>query len=344
MNLPELISTEDELDDVMAQPPEALVQLMKSLEGDIAILGIGGKMGTTLGLEAVRAVQQAGVKKRVIGVSRFSDAGGREKLEKLGIQTVPCDLLERDAVAKLPHVPNVVFMAGRKFGTSDSAGITWAMNTVVPSNVAQHYAKSRIVAFSSGNVYGDVPVMSGGSSEEMAPNPFGEYAQSVLGRERVFAFYAEKNKTPTALIRLNYAIDLRYGVLFEIGKQVFAGEPVDLSTGHVNVIWQGDANTQALLALGHCGVPANILNCTGPEIVSVRYAASEFGRLLEKKVEFRGTPKESTLLNNAAKANRLFGYPRVSLRQMIEWTAHWIKLGGKTLNKPTHFEVRDGKF
>ena len=344
MDFPDLISTEEELDQVMAQPPEALVQLVKNLDGDIMILGIGGKMGTTLGLEAVLAVQQAGVKKRVIGVSRFSEAAARSKLDALGIQTIPCDLLERDAVAKLPLVPNVIFMAGRKFGTSDSEAITWAMNTVVPSNVAHHFAKSRIVAFSSGNVYGDVPLTSGGSSEEMPPNPFGEYAQSVLGRERVFAYYALKNQTPTALIRLNYAIDLRYGVLFEVAKQVLAGETVDLSTGHVNVIWQGDANTQALLALGHCTSPANILNCTGPEIVSIKYVASEFGRLFGKKVEFRGTPKESTLLNNAAKANRLFGYPRVSLRQMIEWTAHWLKLGGKTLNKPTHFEVRDGKF
>jgi nucleoside-diphosphate-sugar epimerase len=344
MNLPDLITTEEQLNDVMSQPPESLVQLMKKLEGDIMILGIGGKMGTTLGYEAVLAIKQAGVKKRVFGVSRFSEAAAREKLEKLGVQTIPCDLLERDAVAKLPQVANVVFMAGRKFGTSDSEAITWAMNTVVPSNVAQHFAKSRIVAFSSGNVYGDVPIFSGGATEDMAPNPCGEYAQSVLGRERVFAYYCQKNKTPTALIRLNYAIDLRYGVLYEIAKQVFAGAPVDLTSGQANVIWQGDANSQALLALDHCAVPANIINCTGPETVSIRYAASEFGRLFNKPVEFRGAEKSIVLLNNAAKAARLFGYPSVTLRQMIEWTAEWVKLGGKTLNKPTHFEVRDGKF
>ena len=344
MSLPDVISTEDELDEVMSQPPDALVQLMKKLDGDIMILGIGGKMGTTLGYEAVLACKQAGVKKKVFGVSRFSEAAAREKLEKLGVQTIPCDLLESDAVAKLPQVANVVFMAGRKFGTSDSEAITWAMNTVVPSNVAQHFAKSRIVAFSSGNVYGDLSVFSGGATEEMPPNPTGEYAQSVLGRERVFAYFCQKNQTPTALIRLNYAIDLRYGVLFEIAKQVFAGAPVDVASGQVNVIWQGDANSQALLALEHCTVPANIINCTGPETVSVRYAAAEFGRLFGKSVEFRGAEKSAVLLNNAAKAARLFGYPRVTLRHMIEWTAHWLKQGGKTLNKPTHFEVRDGKF
>jgi nucleoside-diphosphate-sugar epimerase len=342
--LPAVISNEDELDEVMSRPPESLVQLFKKLDGDIAILGIGGKMGTTLGMQAVRACQAAGVKKKVLGVSRFSDAAARAKLDKLGIQTVPCDLLERDAVSKLPLVPNVVFMAGRKFGTTDSEAMTWAMNTVVPSNVAHHYAKSRIVAFSSGNVYGMVPITSGGSTEESAPMPEGEYAQSVLGRERVFAYYCQKNQTPTSLIRLNYAIDLRYGVLYEVGKQVFNGEAVDLSTGQVNVIWQGDANAQALLALGHCTVPANIFNVTGPETVSIRRVATDFGKLLGKPVTFRGNERETVLLNNAAKATRLFGYPTVSLQQMLEWIAHWLKLGGKTLNKPSHFEVRDGKF
>jgi nucleoside-diphosphate-sugar epimerase len=344
MNLPPVISSEEELDNVMSTPPEALIQMMKRLDGDIMILGIAGKMGITLGLEAVRACKAAGVKKTVYGVSRFSDAAAREKLESLGVKTISCDLLERDAVAKLPLVPNIVFMAGRKFGTSDSEALTWAMNTVAPSNVAHHFAKSRIVAFSSGNVYGMVPITSGGATEERPPMPEGEYAQSVLGRERVFSYYSQKNQTPTALIRLNYAIDLRYGVLYEIGKQVLADQPVDLSTGQVNVIWQGDANSQALLALEHCTSPANILNCTGPEIISVRYAANELARLLGKKVTFQGSEQPNALLNNSAKAGKLFGYPGVTLRQMLEWTAHWLKIGGKTLNKPTHFEVRDGKF
>ncbi|HYF47977.1 MAG TPA: NAD(P)-dependent oxidoreductase [Planctomycetota bacterium] len=344
MHFPAVITSEEQLDDVMSQPPPELIELMKKLDGDIMILGIGGKMGSTLGQEAVRAVQAAGVKKTVYGVSRFSDAATREKLEKLGLKTIACDLLERDAIAKLPLIPNIVFMAGRKFGTSDSEALTWAMNTVVPSNVGHHFQKSRIVAFSSGNVYGDVHVYSGGATEEVPPNPDGEYAQSVLGRERVFAYYCQKNNTPTALIRLNYAIDLRYGVLYEIAKQINAGEPVDVTTGHVNVIWQGDANTQALLALQHCTVPANIINCTGPETLSIRYAATELGRLLQKKVVFKGAEGERVLLNNASKAARLYGYPRVSMRQMFEWTAEWVKAGGRSLNKPTHFEVRDGKF
>jgi nucleoside-diphosphate-sugar epimerase len=218
------------------------------------------------------------------------------------------------------------------------------MNTVVPSNVGHHFQKSRIVAFSSGNVYGDVSVYSGGATEEMPPNPSGEYAQSVLGRERVFAYYCQKNKTPTALVRLNYAIDLRYGVLYEVARQIEAGEPIDVTTGQVNVIWQGDANTQALLALEHCTTPANIINCTGPETLSLRYAATELGRLLGKKVTFKGAETERVLLNNASKAARLYGYPLVTMRQMFEWTAHWVKSGGRSLNKPTHFEVRDGKF
>lgn len=345
MNFPPLISTEEELDEVMSQPPPALIEMMKKLDGDIMILGIGGKMGSTLGQEAVRAIQAAGVKKKVYGVSRFSEASTREKLEKLGLKTISCDLLERGAVGELPQVPNIIFMAGRKFGTADGGeALTWAMNTVVPANVGHHFSKSRIVAFSSGNVYGDTAVSGGGCTEEVPVSPTGEYAQSVLGRERVFAYFCNKNQAPTALIRLNYAIDLRYGVLYEIGKQVFNDEAVDVSTGQVNVIWQGDANTHALLALEHCAVPANIINSTGPESVSIRFVAAEFARLLGKNLVFKGAEKPAVLLNNASKAVRLFGYPRVGLRQMIEWTAHWLKLGGRTLNKPTHFEVRDGKF
>lgn len=344
MNLPEIISTEEQLDDVMSTPTEAVVQLMRELDGDLAILGIGGKMGLTLGQEAVRACQAAGAKKKVIGVSRFSDPAARQKLESLGLKTIACDLLKREAVAELPQVPNVIFMAGRKFGTTESEALTWAMNTIVPGNVAQHFSKSRIVAFSSGNIYPLLPVGSGGATEETPPNPLGEYAQSVLGRERVFAYFCQASQTPMALIRLNYAVDLRYGVLYEVGKQVFNDQPIDVSTGYANVIWQGDANSQALLALKHCSVPANILNVTGPETASVRYIATEFGRLLGKKVVFQGAEQPAALLNNSAKVTRLFGYPTVSLRQMIEWVAHWLKIGGRTLNKPSHFEVRDGKF
>ncbi len=344
MNLPPVISTEEELDDIMSAPPDALVQLMKRLDGDIAILGIGGKMGTTLGVEAVRACQAGGVKKKVLGVSRFSDAAAREKLEKLGVKTLACDLLDRDAVAKLPQAANVVFMAGRKFGTSESEALTWVMNTVVPANVAGHFSKSRIVVFSSGNIYPLLPVASGGATEDTPPNPVGEYAQSVLGRERVFSYYCQKNQTPMAMIRLNYAIDLRYGVLYELGQKIWKDEPVDLGVSHVNVIWQGDANSQALLALEHCAVPANPLNVTGPESIPVRYVAAEFARLLGKRARFEGSEQPTMLLNNATKAARLFGYPSVTLRQMIEWTAHWLKSGGKALNKPTHFEARDGKF
>jgi hypothetical protein len=344
MDYPALIDTEEELEDAMTVPPPALVEMMKRLAGDIVILGIGGKMGITLGREAVRACAEAGVSKQVIGVSRFSDAAAREKVEAAGLQTIACDLLDREAVAKLPQAENVIFMAGRKFGTTDSEGLTWAMNTQVPGNVGAHFAGARTVVFSTGNVYPLSPVIAGGCDESQAVAPLGEYAQSCLGRERVFAYCASRYETPMVMFRLNYAIDLRYGVLHEIGSKVWAGQPVDLAMGHANVIWQGDANTQALRCLEHCTNPPNIVNVTGPETVSVRYVAETFGRLLEKEPVLVGAEAPNALLSNSAKATRLFGYPRVSLLQLIEWQAHWLKVGGATLNKPSHFEVRDGKF
>ena len=344
MNLPPVITNEEQLEDVMTEPPEALIQLMKKLDGDIMILGIAGKMGITLGREALRAMQLAGVKRCVLGVSRFSDAAARGKLEKLGIKTIPCDLLDRYAVQKLPQAENIIFMAGKKFGTSDSEAATWAMNTVVPCNVAHHFSKSRIVAFSTGNVYPFTPVHSGGATEALTPAPIGDYAQSCLGRERVFSYYGGTNNIPIAIIRLFYAVDLRYGVLYDIAQKIWQGETIDLTMGNANVIWQGDANTHALLALEYCSIPANIINSTGPEILSIRYAAEVLGGFLKKKPVFHGTEAPTALLANVAKAMRLFGYPRVSLGQMLEWTAHWVQSGGKSLNKATHFEVRDGKF
>lgn len=344
MTYPDKISSEEELEDIMTIPSPELIATMKRLDGDIMILGIGGKMGITLGRQAVRACQEAGVKKRIIGVSRFSDADGRQKLEAAGLETIACDLLERDAVAKLPTTPNVIFMAGRKFGTDGQEPLTWAMNTQAPGLVANHFRDSRIVVFSTGNVYPLVPVTSGGCSENDRTGPVGEYAQSCLGRERVFSYYSQKFSTPIVLFRLNYAIDLRYGVLYEVGGQVLNGEPINLATGYANVIWQGDANSQALRSLEHCGTPPNILNITGPETVSIRFVAETIGQLLGKTPTFTGEESPTALLNNSAKACQLFGYPSVSLLKMIEWVAHWLSIGGKTLNKPSHFEVRDGKF
>jgi nucleoside-diphosphate-sugar epimerase len=344
IDLPDKITTEEQLDEVMSLGSPNLIRMMKATAGNIIILGCAGKIGVQLAMAAVKAIAKAGGRNKVIGVSRFSDENARKKMESFGIETIKCDLLDRDWVAKLPKVRNVIFMAGKKFGTGRAEDITWAMNTVVPANVVQHFKKSRIVAFSTGNVYDLVRVCGAMSTEDDCPNPKGEYAQSTLGRERIFEYFSNLNKTPVCIIRLNYAIDLRYGVLRDIGTRVFADQPIDLSTGHVNVIWQGDVINQSILCLEHCSSPANIINMTGPETASVRYIARQFARIFGKTAAFSNEESPTALLSNASKAARLFGYPSVPLLRMIEWVAHWIAMDGPSLEKPTHFEVRDGKF
>jgi nucleoside-diphosphate-sugar epimerase len=344
IDLPDKITTEEQLDDVMSLGSENLVRMMKKIAGDIIILGCAGKIGVQLAMAAVKAIAKAGGSNKVIGVSRFSDENARKKMESFGIETIKCDLLDRERVAKLPNAPNVIFMAGKKFGTSGSADLTWALNTVVPANVAHHFTDSRIVAFSTGNVYDLAQICGAMPTEADLTHPKGEYAQSALGRERVFEYYSNLNKTPVCIIRLNYAIDLRYGVLRDIGTRVFAGQSIDLSTGHVNVIWQGDVINQSLLCLSHCGCPPNIINMTGPETASVRTIAKQFARIFEQEVTFINQENPTALLSDASKAAKLFGYPSVPLLRMIEWVAEWILLDGPSLDKPTHFEVRDGKF
>lgn len=344
MLYPATIENETVLDDLLSLPDPSLIDFMKRVEGDIAILGIGGKMGPTLGRLAVNAIRAAGVKKEVYGVSRFGDAKARQQLEDWGVKTISCDLMNREAVAKLPDFPNIIFMAGRKFGTDGSEELTWAMNVIVPAIVGERFAKSRIVAFSTGCVYPLVGVGTGGCTEAVTPTPVGEYAQSSLGRERIFGHCAKSYGTKTLLFRLNYAIDLRYGVLHDIGRQVINEEPVTNTVGHFNVIWQGDANRIAIMALEHAGSPAVPLNVTGPEIISVEYIAERFAKAMGKKLSYSGKSADLCYLNNSAKAMRLFGYPRVSLETMIDWQAAWLMQGGKSLGKPTHFEVNNGKF
>jgi dTDP-4-dehydrorhamnose reductase len=343
-NYPVKIENEMELDEVLSIPHPAVIELMKRLDGDLMILGINGKMGLTLGRQALNAIKAAGVEKKVIGVSRFTDPAGRAKLEEWGLETIACDLLDREAVAKLPRIKNIIFMAGRKFGTSGSEELTWAMNTLVPANVGNHFRASRIVAFSTGCVYPLVPVASGGSVETDIPAPVGEYANSCLGRERAFEYTSKTFGAPTLLLRLNYAIDLRYGVLHDIAQQINNGEPVNNSVGCFNALWQGDANAYALLALEQASSPAAHLNITGPETISVEYAAGRLAELLGKSLKMAGEPGDRSYLNNAAKAFSLFGYPRVTMDWMIERQAEWIRQGNRSLNKPTHFEVNDGKF
>ncbi|MBS4197546.1 NAD-dependent epimerase/dehydratase family protein [Lederbergia citri] len=333
-----------ELEDFMSKPSIELIEQLSTLDGDILILGVGGKMGPTLAKMAKRAINAAGVEKRVIGVSRFSSGILKQELEDYGIETIALDLLEEGAMESLPKVKNIIYMAGNKFGTYGNEHFTWAMNVYLPGKVAERFKDSRIVVFSSGNVYPLTKVGSTNCSEDTFVGPIGEYAQSCLGRERVFTYFSHKNQTPILIYRLNYAIDLRYGVLLEIAKQVYEGNPVDLTMGSVNVIWQGDANEYALRSLLHCESPPKILNITGPETISVRWLAEEFGKYFNKAAHFIGEEQTTALLNNASKAHKLFGYPKVTLNEMIELVAGWVKLGGETLNKPTHFQEREGVF
>ncbi|MCW3108266.1 MAG: NAD-dependent epimerase/dehydratase family protein [Segetibacter sp.] len=334
----------NELYQQLLEPSEALVSEIAELKGDIIILGVGGKMGPALAKLAKQAVDRAGIDKRVIGVSRFSEAGLQDELNKLGVETYEADLLQDEQLDALPDAENVLYLAGTKFGTTGKESFTWAMNAYLPGRVAQKYKNSRIVVFSTGNVYHLTPVLMGGADEQLVPNPVGEYAQSCLGRERLFQYYSSKYNTPILIYRLNYANDVTYGVLLEIARSVKEKRPIDVSMGHVNVIWQGDANEIALRALHHCSVPSKILNVTGPEIVPVRWIAQEFGKLFGETPEFISQEQDTALLSNATESSRLFGYPRVPLKRMIELIAGWLNEGGKTINKPTHFQERTGQF
>lgn len=344
MTYPQTIDNEEMLDELLALPDQSLIDFMKRLDGDIAILGIGGKMGPTLGKLAVNAIKAAGVKKEVFGVSRFGNAEARQQLENWGIKTISCDLMDRNAVAQLPDFKNIVYMAGRKFGTGGTEDLTWAMNVIVPAIVGERFKGSKITVFSTGCVYPLVSAGTCGCTEDTMLEPVGEYTQSCLGRERVFGHASRTYGTKVLLFRLNYAIDMRYGVLHDIGTQVWNDQPVTNTVGHFNVIWQGDANRIALLSLEHATNPANPLNVTGPEMISVEYIAERFAKLMGKKVTYTGKSADRCYLNNASKAMRLFGYPRVSLETMIDWQAAWLMKGGRSLGKPTHFEVNDGKF
>lgn len=339
-----MISSVDELEDFLSTPSEALVREIAQVSGDILILGVGGKMGPSLAKLAKKAIKAAGIEKRVIGVSRFTETGLREELEREGIETIGIDLLDDRQLQSLPDVENIIYMAGKKFGTTGQEHFTWAMNTYLPGRVGEKFKNSRIVAFSSGNIYPFVSYGSGGADEEVVPDPKGEYAQSCLGRERIFQYFSHVHHIPMVIYRLNYAVDLRYGNLLEIAQMVQENREIELSNGHMNVIWQGDANEIALRSLLVCTSPAKILNVTGPETISIRWVAKELGKLLGRTPLFKNQEESHTLLNNASQSHRLFGYPKVSLREMIEMTAHWVKIGGETLNKPTHFQERTGKF
>ena len=339
-SLPPAIDDEAALEELLSRPSQALLDDLQRLDGDIIILGVGGKVGPTL----ARLAKRAAPAKRIVGVARFSDPNVRARLEAWGVETIVCDLLDRAAVAALPQLPNVVYMAGRKFGTQDDPAFTWAMNTHAPALVAAHFARSRIVAFSTLCVYPYAPVDGPGWDESVAPEPVGEYANSCVGRERMFQHFSHQHGTPGRLLRLNYAIDMRYGVLHDVARRVRAGERVPLTMGRVNVIWQGDASAQALRALLHCTTPTSPLNIGGPEATSIRALAHAFGARFSKTVLFEGSEAETAWINSTAQARRLFGPPLVPPETMIAWTAAWLERGLPAYAKPTRFEVRDGRF
>jgi nucleoside-diphosphate-sugar epimerase len=331
------ISTVADLERELARPSEADVACLRRLEGDILILGAGGKMGPSLARLCRNASDAAGKPRRILAVSRNVAA-------ESGIETIHCDLLDREQVERLPHCPNILYLAGRKFGSSGNPELTWAMNTVVPAIVSEHFRGARIVAFSTGNVYPFSDLSGGGSVETDAPAPVGEYAQSCLGRERVFEYYSRRDGTPCLLFRLNYAVDLRYGVLVDIARKVYTGAPVEVAVPAFNVIWQRDANSYALRSLEVCQVPPRILNVTGPETLRVREVAAWFARRFGRECSFRGNEGPTALLSNASACFHLLGSPEVRAERLMEMVATWIEAGGASLDKPTHFEVADGRF
>ena len=336
--------TEEKLNELLTTPSDSLVEDMKKINGDIMILGAGGKMGPTLCVLAKNAAKKAGVDKRIIAVSRGSDEIATKFMKDNDIEVIAMDLLDKEKLYSLPEVENVIYMAGKKFGTNGNEWQTWAMNSVLPAFVVDKFKKSNIVVFSSGNIYPIVPVNSGGCSENDRPLPNGEYAMSCLARERSFEYAAQTFGTKVFIYRLNFAVDLRYGVLFDVADKIMKGETISLSTPCFNFIWQGSANEIALRGLLHTEAPACVMNVTGPETISIKKAAIELGKYLGKEPVFENDEGNDAYLNDASLAMETFGYTSVSAKELIRWQAEWILDGGRTLNKPTHFEERKGKY
>ena len=336
--------TLEDLDKMMYRISDEFIDDVRAIDGDFLILGAGGKMGPSLCKLTKLAVDAAKVKRRVIAVSRFSNKAAETEMHDLGIETISMDLMDDNALQQLPDVENVIYMAGTKFGTTGNESYTWAMNAYLPGRVAEKFKRSRIVAFSTGNVYPLTSIATGGPSEEHPVAPIGEYAQSCLGRERIFEYFSKNNGTPVLIYRLNYAIDFRYGVLLEIAKAVKSQKPIDLSMGHVNIIWQGDANQIAIRSLKYCSSPPSFLNVTGSKALPVRSIANEFGKVFGVKPSFKNEEQATALLSNASKMEEMFPFKKITVNEMIIMTAQWLELGGSQLDKPTHFQERTGKF
>jgi hypothetical protein len=344
MPLPDHVETDDALEAALTQPNARDLEWMAALSGDLLVVGAGGKMGPSLAIRAHRAAQATGTRCRVYAASRFSSASARAALETSGVKPIACDLLDERQIAALPACDHVLYLAGRKFGTADRSDLTWTVNTVAAARVAERFSSSRIVVFSTGNVYPLVPAPSTSSIESDLPGPVGEYAQSCLGRERVVEYVSRERGTPVLMFRLNYAVDLRYGTLVDIARRVFEGQPVDLTVGWSNAIWQGDANSYALRSLDLCESPPSILNVTGPDRIPVRATAEWFAQAFRVDARFENAEGPLALLSDSTKCRTALGEPDVSLSQLRSWVAHWVSSGGASLGKPTHFEVADGRF
>lgn len=341
---PEFFKNEEELEEAISRPTPEVVKMMETLEGDIIFLGVSGKMGISMAHMAKRACDMAGIKKRIIGVSRFSQPTNKDYLESLGIEIISGDLIDQEFVKSLPKVENVIYLAGTKFGTDGNEPYTWIMNSFIPGLVVDHYKNSRIVALSTGCVYPLVNIDSGGSLESDPALPIGEYAQSCLGRERLFQYGSLEHKTPISLIRLNYAVEMRYGVLVDIALKIKNNQPVDVTMGYANIIWQGDANAFVLRSLMLCENPARILNLTGLERISIHDVAKKLGKLMGREVVITGKEDKVALLSNASNIIKSMGKPVVSVDEMIKWIADWVNSEQRVHGKPTHFEVKDGKY
>jgi nucleoside-diphosphate-sugar epimerase len=333
-----------QLEQLLSEPTPGVVATMQRLEGDILVLGAGGKIGPTLCRMARRASDAAGVRRRVIGVERHPTTEMQVAFRSHAVELIRCDMLDREQLDSLPDAPQVIYMAAMKFGSTGQEALTWALNVYLPGMVCERFRHSRIVAFSTGNVYGMAPVEGGGSVESDPLRPDGDYAISCLGRERIFTHFSQALEIPVALVRLNYAHELRYGVLVDLAQQVLAGEPIDLRMGYFNAIWQGDASAMTLRALEQVATPPRVVNVAGPDRLSVRQIAEQFGRLLDKPVRFTGSEAADAFLSNGRLGYELLGHPRVSAEQMVRWVADWLLRGGPTLGKLTHFQTRNGKF
>jgi nucleoside-diphosphate-sugar epimerase len=345
--IPERIADVAQLEELLSRPSEAAIDALQAVPGDIMILGVGGKMGPTLARLARRAATMADgspTKRKVIGVARFSDPTLVSNLESCGVETIRCDLLDTKSLAQLPAAPNLIYMAARKFGSTGDEGLTWGMNCVLPTMVCQTFPTSRIVAFSTGNVYSFTTPASGGSRESTPLNPVGEYGMSALGRERIFDYFSRSHGMRIAIVRLNYAHDLRYGVMVDLAQKVKAGQPIPVAMGYFNAIWQGDANAMTVAALAKANSPQEVFNVSGPRVLPVREICTQLAKRMKCEVTFEGVEAPTALLSNGAHGIASLGSPRVDEGQLLNWVADWVTRGGATLDRPTHFEVRDGKF